>query len=576
MTTGILPPDLKSIEQLLTLDARFSVPLYQRSFAWTADETTEFWEDIMDASDRKSDYFLGTIVLQKKGISEFQIIDGQQRLACLTMVFSAIRNIFMTNNDPRANDIYSSFLGAKDFSKNSLPRPKLILNTTNNEKFVKIVIESMGKDEVGKVLKTKGIPESNKLLLQAYKFFLEKLQNEYTNRGTNAEEFIVGLIDFLRASVKFITIPVNSEEDANLFFEALNARGKELAVSDLVKNRLYFEIGDPHISRAQKLWEQMENNLGKSSNPTPIPEYLRHYWIAKKADLKNINVREKQLYGYISNFVKGRKAISLQLLEDMSKSSQDYASISDYSLWPDDKEYSGEFAKTLNELKLFRVSQCDPLLLNAIQNFKYPKEIAKTFRIVANFSFRYFIIGNQSPGNLERETGRIALGIRDGNISSSDDIANAFLSINPDKNFRFDFSIASITRSRARIARYLLAKIENHISPNKEKIVNPDDRSVTLEHILPQSFGKTWNSHFSRGYEPADYIDRIGNLTLLTQKINSDAADKSFLEKQKIAFETSELLINSDLMRTSKWGEEEIESRQDSLAKIALEVWKLK
>jgi uncharacterized protein with ParB-like and HNH nuclease domain len=576
MATGILPPELKSIEQLLTLDARLSVPLYQRNFAWTSDETTEFWEDILDASDRKSDYFLGTIVLQKKGLSEYQIIDGQQRLACLTMLFSAIRNIFKTNNDDRAIDIYSSFLGAKDFSKNSIPRPKLVLNTTNNEIFVKIVIESADKDEVSKVLRSKGIPDSNKLLLQAYKFFLEKLQNEYINRGTKAENFIVNLIDFLRASVKFITIPVNSEEDANLFFEALNARGKELAVSDLVKNRLYFEIGEPHISRAQKLWEQMENNLTKSSDPTSIPEYVRHYWIAKKADLKNISVREKQLYGYISSHVKGNKTISLQLLEDLSKSSHDYASISDYSLWPDDPEYNPIFAKTLNELKLFRVSQCDPLLLNAIQNFKYPKEIAKTFRTVANFSFRYFIIGNQSPGNLERETGKIALGIRDGSITTSDDIAEAFLAINPDKNFRSDFSLASVPRSRARIARYILAKIENHISQKKEKTVNPDDKTLTLEHILPQNFGKIWNSYFTKGYEPADYVDRIGNLTLLTQKINSDAADKSFPDKQQIAFQSSDLLLNSELMKLSKWGEPEIESRQDALAKIALEVWKLK
>jgi hypothetical protein len=347
-------------------------------------------------------------------------------------------------------------------------------------------------------------------------------------------------------------------------------------VSDLVKNRLYFEIGEPHISRAQKLWEQMENNLGKSSDPTSIPEYVRHYWIAKQADLKNISVREKQLYGYVASNVKGNKTVSLHLLEDLSKSSYDYASISDYSLWPDDPEYDTNFAKTLNELKLFRVSQCDPLLLNAIQKFKYPKEIAKSFRIVANFSFRYFIIGNQSPGNLERETGKIALGIRDGNITTSDDIADAFLSINPDKDFRSAFTLASVPRSRARIARYILAKIENHISPKKEKSVNPDDKTVTLEHILPQNFGKIWNSYFSKGYDPADYVDRIGNLTLLTQKINSDAADKSLPDKQQIAFNLSDLLLNFELMKPSKWGETEIESRQDSLAKIALEVWKLK
>lgn len=46
METGILPPELKSIEQLFTADAVFSVPPYQRSFAWGPDEIEELWEDL--------------------------------------------------------------------------------------------------------------------------------------------------------------------------------------------------------------------------------------------------------------------------------------------------------------------------------------------------------------------------------------------------------------------------------------------------------------------------------------------------------------------------------------------------
>src|SRR5256885_1920873 len=140
------------------------------------------------------------------------------------------------------------------------------------------------------------------------------------------------------------------------FFETLNARGKELAVSDLVKNRLYSEAGE-QVTRVQQLWEQMEAELVRR----PIPEFLRHFWIVKKL-----------------------------------------------------------------------------------------------FRTVANFSFRYFIIGNQSPGNLERVSNGIAAGIRTGEYATPLKVAEAFRAINADASFRSDFKLAVIPKARAKIARYTL------------------------------------------------------------------------------------------------------------------------
>jgi uncharacterized protein with ParB-like and HNH nuclease domain len=108
---GILAPELKSIQDLFAGDARFSVPRYQRNFAWTADETDELWEDVFGAVDRSGEYFLGTVVLHRE--SDTGIIDGQQRLACITMLFSAIRNVFLAQKDDRANQIELTFLGVQ-------------------------------------------------------------------------------------------------------------------------------------------------------------------------------------------------------------------------------------------------------------------------------------------------------------------------------------------------------------------------------------------------------------------------------------------------------------------------------
>ena len=137
-----------------------------------------------------------------------------------------------------------------------------------------------------------------------------------------------------------------------------------------------------------------------------------------------------------------------------------------------------------------------------------------------------------------------------------------------------------MSKRRAKIARYTLSRLTNHMSKESKKsgselIVNPDAKEVNLEHVLPQSFDNTWRSYFTEGVDVADYVYRIGNLTLLTTSINSDIANSSFPEKKHLAFQDSNLAINQHFMGLSQWGDTEIERRQEALAKVALEVWKV-
>jgi len=573
MQIGILPPELKSIEQLFAGTMRFSVPRYQRNFSWTSDETEELWDDLSGAVRRGGEYFLGTIVLHKKDGEQQAIIDGQQRLTCISMLFSAIRNWFKSTDDARSHSIEKDFLGTKGYKRDEPLIPKLALNKTNNEAFVEYVIASADSSAIDRLLKKKETNSSNRLLLEAYKYFVDKVAHEVASRGTKGEDFIVSLIDTLRTNVKLITIPVASEEDANLFFESLNARGKELAISDLVKNRLYLEAGNK-VARAEQIWEQMEKDLARR----PIPEFIRHFWIAKKAAKDSPNVREKHLYRMVTDAIRGNQKDALALAKELGRSAPDYARISDYSLWPDETAYGDPFEESLDDLRLFRVTQMNPLLLNAMQGFSKPSDIAKTFRVVANFAFRYFIVGNQSPGNLERVSANIAYEIRAHVYTSPKHIADALRGINSDPTFRSDFTLASMEGRR--IARYTLAKITNHLSRQSsptggELIANPDAREVNLEHVFPESNPASWHGAFSNTVNPADYIYRIGNLTLLRARINRDQADKSFGDKRRIGLDGSKLKINDFFRAVAKWGDREIEQRQDGLAKAALEVWKL-
>ena len=104
-------------------------------------------------------------------------------------------------------------------------------------------------------------------------------------------------------------------------------------------------------------------------------------------------------------------------------------------------------------------------------------------------------------------------------------MADALRAVNSDPTFRSDFTLAALDGKR--IARYTLASISNHLARQSsatgaEQIANPDAKEVNLEHVFPESNPASWRSAFSSGANPADYIYRIGNLTLLRTKVNRD------------------------------------------------------
>jgi uncharacterized protein with ParB-like and HNH nuclease domain len=158
---------------------------------WTKDEVQELREDIGIAIEGgKPNYFIGTIVTRDQEQS-FEIIDGQQRLACLSMIFSAIRNVVRAKNDNRAEQVFLKFLGSKNFSAQSVPEPKLVLNQHNNPIYEQFVIENVNSVVVGNELKKKTLSFSNRLLLEAYKFFLEQIGAKVSSFGTQSDDYCV-------------------------------------------------------------------------------------------------------------------------------------------------------------------------------------------------------------------------------------------------------------------------------------------------------------------------------------------------------------------------------------------------
>ena len=276
MTQARIDSDLQSVGELLKSSFRYKVPPHQRNFAWTLEEARQLWDDIIDAiQEDLPEYFLGTIVVQEDRDEKTRgLIDGQQRLAALSMIFAAIRTKYAQLKDDRAIDVYSEFLGVKD-RRTRITDPRLTLNEVNETTFQRLVVEDASDDDIASACKDRTASPSNVLLAKAAQFIRDSV-HEKAESTVSHVPFLLELEDFVRDRIVVILVRVGDEADAYLIFETLNDRGLELSISDLLKNYIFGRSGK-HLETVRNQWREMVTILG-TQNQT---QFLRHYWLSK-------------------------------------------------------------------------------------------------------------------------------------------------------------------------------------------------------------------------------------------------------------------------------------------------------
>ncbi len=244
----------QTIGELLRKPFSYAVPVYQRDFAWTSEEVDILWDDLSSSLQQgRNEYFLGAIVISSATEEKKrEIIDGQQRLALLSMIFSAISSLWRANADEkRSTGVFRDYLGSEDRRTGDI-LPKISLNENNNETYQSIVL----KNKIIPPKEIKLLSYSNKLLAEAHGRIFDKVKN-WTEQFKDKEAALIDLEEFISEKTNTIVIEAGDESDAFVIFETLNDRGLELAVSDLVKNYLFSLAGPHHIERFKKIWTEI-------------------------------------------------------------------------------------------------------------------------------------------------------------------------------------------------------------------------------------------------------------------------------------------------------------------------------
>jgi hypothetical protein len=530
----------------------YRVPINQRDFAWTGEEIDVLWQDLLAAlEDDRGEYFLGAFVISpsEHEPTDFEVVDGQQRLASLSMILAAIRDEW--GGKDQAQEIANAFLGTRDRKSRSIT-PKLGLNATNDPIYQRVVLEceKLTPPEI------RAEHKSNQLLIGAFGRFKTHLAEWLKGKvGDEREDALIALEQFVDRTVKVIVIEVGDESDAYIIFETLNDRGLELAVADLVKNYLFSLAGPRNIEVFKKQWTEISQLVGAEN----LTVFLRHYWISEYNLL-----RERDLYRNLRETIRDMPKAKA-FLTRLRKVAELYAALlnPDHTYWsgiPDNPQ------KFVRALRLLRAAQYRPLALAVMEGGK-ADEVKSMLAMVLTVTYRYNITG-ASVNELERGYSDAAIAIRKSGKRNPKAVFAHLKSLYIG-DAQFAEAFAANEFSKSDIARYTLGALNAKMETDGGLGISDE---VTLEHILPRNPSNDWK--FS-AEEVREYVELVGNLTLLEKGTNKGIGNKNFKAKQSSAYSKSKLAINASLARKTEWTKSAIESRGAAFAKIALTVWRV-
>lgn len=540
----------RTIGEMLMLSVPLRVPPWQRSYSWRTQEVAEFWEDLVRFSDRYpndniigKEYFLGSVVTVDKA-SYLEVLDGQQRLATSTIMLSALRDVAATYDPDAGRDIGNDYIAKRDRAA-STTRYKLKLNNYDWKFFQEAIQEPGGQAGLGTL-------SSHKLIAKAREYLLKQARLRFDAAGGGKKGYLETerLLKVLIHHASVVEVTSQNEDAAAAVFETLNDRGIGLSTPDLLRNFLLLKTRS--VGARNEIVELWEEVFRLGGNGGSVEDFLRHYWISTHGDIK-----AKALYREIKSEIEDRETNALTLSKKLAKAADDYEAI----LAADAKDRSLRLA--LEGAQVLNAKVLLPALLSARAVGRQTAQASFAPLLVSTF-VRHTLIGGLAGVELESFVFELAVELRtEKNFKSAVRRLREFAP--PDRDFKKAFATAQVGRVKS--ARYLLTAIEHYQRETGEvRVEDPD--MVHVEHIYPQNprAGKKWRKH-------DEFINRLGNLTLLGKRLNQSARNASFTTKKKKAYVDSDIEITEQLMAYGRWTTTEIEKRQASLATAAVKIW---
>ncbi|WP_434779601.1 DUF262 domain-containing protein [Neisseria sp. Ec49-e6-T10] len=523
MSDQTFTPHSLSIRQLFTdSQSLYRVPEYQRPYKWGEEQIEQLWDDLQEAFESdEENYFLGSIITAKPLNDEktvyLDIVDGQQRLTTLVILFSVLRDLYPNLNESEQghNVVQKNVIESAIKYYGNSNRLTLFTHRQHQSDFDDLIVKGQ-VFEFPKPTKTELKQDEEpkfKFINSAY-IFRDKLSKL-------APKEIDLFVNYLFDRVRVIRIDCSSRGFAIKLFQVLNDRGLNLTVADLIKSFLLEKLYSKY-SGDEECRKQKENQFISD-------------WNEITADLKEIiNLTSFfNLYGYYELAQNPKKSIHDELeivfeskdpIEVVSKLRQ-FAKI--YSKEIYEKEDNILFSFWYLPWSMYWQS----ILMTAL--FSKYSDYERLKIVVRRFYYLYWISGRTLSAIKQTSFKLISLIKENKNIEYIESILNEKL-IKDDIINAVKLNLSSNDIYNTAWCKSLLILIEYEMTDNSNSAFIYWDSNLQIEHVLPKNYSKAIGWDFIDTKVAQKWLNSAGNLTLLSGRKNVVAGNSSFQDKIKV------------------------------------------
>lgn len=617
----------RKLERIFDSTITYQVPLFQRPYVWTQEKHWEpLWEDIQALLDkhlrggRVHPHFLGAVVLEQLAnptgsIESRQVIDGQQRFTTLQLFLMASRDHATANGNTKYVERFTDLVSNRRSRVDHDDEVFKVWPTNSNRAAFRVVHESGSPEALDKAIKSHpSLNDGTNNVIEGYRFFYgqlaawfrgeldDDLDAEVLQLKTIYDRFD-SLWHVVKDCLQVVVIDLDKDDETQVIFETLNARGEDLLPADLIKNFLFRRAdasGDgvsveklysDHWQRFETNWWREEVKQGRITRPR-VDVFINHYLAMMTRD----EVKSSHLFNAFKAFAEQSESAAGSLLNTPKTAAEHIAQLARYSdVFRNFYEPGNHvrLATFLRRLEAIDTTTVYPFLLYAHAEL-VPSNTAEFDRIIEliesylvrrmvcsmttkNYN-RYFIDLMRS---LDKKGAVTASNVVDYMVKSSADST-----VFPD-DVSFEVSITNLplyTRLAQYKVRTILEALDAHASDTKSESL-PLPAGLTIEHVMPQS----WITHWALAdTDKADalteqkaiqrrerLINTLGNLTLITGSLNPSLSNGSWVTKRPELLKFSKLNLTQYFHGedAATWNESAIEKRTGLLLKQMIKIW---
>lgn len=553
----------KLIREIFEGNYQFEIPDYQRPYAWTTEQAEELFDDLVSAmraaqgGGTASQYFLGSIVLIKNDRDpKASVVDGQQRLSTLTILFAALRAAM-----PHAAADITDFLYKK--GKASLKEKNQYRLTAREEDadfFRAFIQEEGGIEQL--VASTDKLEESRLRYQENAKLLLEKI-----SALSMQERDALWL--FLVSECSLVVISTPDLEAAYRIFSVLNNRGLDLAPIDILKAAILGAIrtvaGEEQARAYAKKWSRIESSLGRSAFGD-LFGYIRTVYTKQKPratlvkEFQNSVTEYKAPLALIDNVIRPYADV-WSFIRDADYEATEHAEmVNDYLSWLNRVDFKDWVPPALVYAKRFR---------------QKPVQLAEFFKGLERLT--YFLLVTKAGVNERIETYAELTKEVEVEVFNGDTALLKTLTLSEEQKKEFRAALnGDIYRQLPKARMALMLRLEALTSDGSKK---QEFAHLSLEHVLPQNpkSDSQWLTWFPDADVREAWTHRLANLVPLHVRKNPSASNYDFATKKDVYFKgkgtSSPFILTNEIRDEDTWTLELLESRQGRLVDMFIKHW---